>query len=361
MEKTCKALDKVADIKSNGFGETKVVIVKAGKKQQLETCTTNANVGILVAAKAGVKLTIGGAEPVDLAEGEPLVIDFCQESSLEASAQIPVLFAQAWHPEFAAIERTSELRDRAKNFGLSDDELKATTKIVNDHAKKNFEKNAKQWRTDNVLLNEIKDSLSTAAQEQKKAAEEAAEAKRKEDEGNDEERKKNLEKLEEKRLAKKKRAEDLEKKRKERAKQLELERLNRDPWLNAPEVVEAQEKLNDLKEQRRDANAKLEFDLSTSLTKEISNQERKLKRVTKAEKKEHKKKTGDAGADGGKEKKAEAKKEEKAGETVESIKKKLEEIKKKKAEAAEKEDFGEAKKLKETQKELEEKLKKLEL
>lgn len=363
MEKTCKAVAKVADIKSNGFGETRVIILKAGKKQQLETCSTNANLGILVAAKDGVKVTVGSEEPVELAAGEPLVVDFCQESSLEADAAVPVLFAQAWHPEFAAIERTSELRERAKTFGLSEDELKATTKVVNDHAKKSFDKVAKQWRTDSPLLSDIKSSFENAAERKKKAEEEAAEAKRKEDEGQDEERKKNLAELEKKRAEKRKREEEAEKKKKERAKQLELEKLNRDPWLNDPEVVATQEKLDELKEARRDANAKLEFDLSTSLTKEISAAERKLKKVTKAAKKKHKKATGAAdGKDDAKEKKPEASAEKSGGaDEVAKLKSKLEDVKKKKAAAAENEDFGEAKRLKSVQKELEDKLKKLEL
>merc|ERR1711907_321070 len=84
---------------------------------------------------------------------------------------------------------------------------------------------------------------------------------------------------------KKKREQEAEEKRKARKKQLEEERANRDPWLNDPTVVEAQEKLDSLKEARRDANAKLEFDLTSSLTKEISAQERLLKKVTKASKK----------------------------------------------------------------------------
>mmetsp|Transcript_134435 Transcript_134435/g.244727 ORF Transcript_134435/g.244727 Transcript_134435/m.244727 type:complete len:679 (-) Transcript_134435:149-2185(-) len=360
MDKTCKAIAKVADIKSNGFGETRVIVVKAGKKQQLEMCSTNANLAVLVAAKDGVKLTVGSEEPKELAAGEPLVVDFCQESSLEADAQVPVLFAQAWHPEFAAIERTSELRDRAKVFGLSDDELKATTKIVNDNAKKSWEKTAKQWRSGSELLQGIKDSLTNAADEKKKAEEAAAEAKRKEEEDNDDERKKNLEKLEKKRAEKKAKEEEAERKRKERAKQLELERLNRDPWLNDPEVVAAKEKVDELKEARRDANAKLEFDLSTSLTKEISAAERKLNKLTKAAKKKHKKAT--AGDKKDEKEKSEASTEKTGGaDDAEKLKKKLEEVKKKKAAAAEAEDFGEAKRLKSVQKDLEDKLKKLEL
>merc|ERR1712070_25181 len=86
------------------------------------------------------------------------------------------------------------------------------------------------------------------------------------------------------------------KKKAERKKQLEQERANRDPWLNDPTVLEAEKKLEELKEARRDANAKLEFDLTSQLTKDISAQERTLKKVTKAAKKAYKKGGGVASA-----------------------------------------------------------------
>merc|ERR1719240_1215888 len=70
---------------------------------------------------------------------------------------------------------------------------------------------------------------------------------------------------------------------------MEEERAKRDPWLLSPAVVEAEKKLEELKEARRDANAKLEFDLSTQLTKDISAQERAVKKAIKAAKKEYKK------------------------------------------------------------------------
>merc|ERR1712187_22601 len=145
VPKTCAGLEKVSDVISNGFGETRLLVVKAGKKQQLEVCSTNANVGILVASKDGVKLTVKGEDAQDLEAGKPVVVDFCLEAALEASATIPVLFAQAWHPEYAAVERTTELRSRAKAFGLSEAELKEATKVVNDHAKKSWEKSVRAW------------------------------------------------------------------------------------------------------------------------------------------------------------------------------------------------------------------------
>merc|ERR1719356_1549641 len=105
----------------------------------------------------------------------------------------------------------------------------------------------------------------------------------------DEERKKGLEELEKKRAEAKRKQEEVEEKKKKRQEILELERAMRDPWLNAPEVKEVEAKIEDYKEQRRDANAKLEFDLSTSLTKDISAAERELKKVTKKARKEYKK------------------------------------------------------------------------
>merc|ERR1719183_1732983 len=312
MDKTCAALAKVADIKSNVFGETRVLVVKPGKKQPLDSCSTNANVGILLAAGDGVSATVAGNTKEMLA-GLPIVVDFCQEVHLEASKPSAVLFAQAWHPEYAAVERTTEVRARAKTFDLSEDDVKEATKVVNDHAKKNWEKAGKQWRTDSPFIESMKNSLSGAKEADKKKAEEEAEAKRKEEEAGDEERKKNLEQLQKKREAKAKAQEDAEKKRQQRKKQLEEERANRDPWLNDPTVLEAEKKLSDLKEARRDANAKLEFDLTSQLTKEISAAERNLKKVTKKARKAYKK-------GGGKPAEGEAKAEQGSGDKASEIK-----------------------------------------
>merc|ERR1719446_1834800 len=53
LEATCKALLEIPVIATNSFGETRVLLVKADKKRALETCPTNANLGILVAAADG--------------------------------------------------------------------------------------------------------------------------------------------------------------------------------------------------------------------------------------------------------------------------------------------------------------------
>mmetsp|Transcript_136875 Transcript_136875/g.437901 ORF Transcript_136875/g.437901 Transcript_136875/m.437901 type:complete len:716 (+) Transcript_136875:67-2214(+) len=397
LEKTCKALNAVADIAANGFGETRVVMVKAGKPQVLDVCETNANIAILIAAKDGATAKIKGvAEPVTLGAGEPVVIDFCREVTLEASSGVPVLFAQAWHPEFAALERSTELRARSKNFELSEDDVKAATKVVNDYAKKNWEKAAALWRKDSEGHASIKASFENEISEKKKVADDAAEAKRLEEDAGDEEKQKKLEELELKRAEKRKKAEAAEQLRLKRKQQLEEERAQRDPWLNFPSVLAAETHLAELKEARRDANAKLEFDLSTQLTKDISAADRALKKATKTARKLHKKggtaaddaaakgKTADSEAEDKEEKVDEQKEDKKKEKKVEKKEKKeegakakakpkgesselkelkstLEALKKKKQEAADTENFKEAKKLKKEQDELEKKIKKLEL
>jgi hypothetical protein len=359
MTKTCEALAKVADVKSNSFGETRVVVVK-GKAVQLDVCTTNANVGIIVAAKAGVKVTVKGEQARELLPKVPIVIDFCREATLESESDAQVLFAQAWHPEFAAVERTTEVRARAKAFKLSEDEVKEVTKIINDNAKKNWDKGAKLWRQDSESLEAIKSALKNEKELEEKAKEEAAEAKRREDEANDEDKKAAIAELEKKRAAKREAAEAAEKKRLERKRQLEEERAKRDPWLKVDEVVQAEANLEDLKAQRRDANAKLEFDLSTSLTKDISKAERDLKKIIKKAKKEYKKAQKAAGGDkakGAAEDKAADQAEDKAAEKKEddklaALKAELAEVKEKKKKAADSDDFKEAKRLKTVEQEL---------
>jgi len=352
-------MSKVADFKSNIFGETRVLVLKAGKQQQLEMCSTNANLAMLVSNQDGVKVTVGKKSTTDLLKGLPVMINFCQEVTLDSEKAAVVLFAQAWHPEFAAVERTTELRNRAKGFSVDEDGIKEATKVVNDYAKKNWEKSRKDWLAGSELLETIQTSLTKEASEAAAKAEAAAEAKRKEEMDGDETRTKNLEELQKKRDAKKKKQEEHDAKRLKQKLQREAERANRDPWLNDPAVLEAETNLNNLKEARREANAKLEFDLTADLTKDISTAERTLKKAIKVAKKAHKKSGGKAAPKV--ELSEDAKAESKALFTQQTaeLKQKLEDVKKKKAEAAENEDFAGAKKLKEKQKELEEKLKKL--
>lgn len=370
LTKTCKALQAVADISSNAFGESRLLIVKAGKKQSLDSCTTNANVGILLATKEGATVTVAGvAEPVALAPKQPVVVDFCREASIHASATVPVLFAQAWHPEFAALERTTELRARSKTFGLSEDDLKAATKVVNDHAKKSWDKNAALWRKDSEGHNAIRQAFEDDVKNKKQKEEDAAEAKRMGELAGDEERERALEELAKKRDAKRKREAEVEQARLRREKLREEERAKRDPWLNKPAVLEAEKKIKELQEARRDANAKLEFDLSNQLTRDISAAERALKKVIKQERKAWKKGGGSsAGAAAGakdepEDSEEQASADKASGESAElqELRAKLRDVSTQKAAAAEAENFKEAKRLKKEQQELEERIKKLEL
>eukprot|EP00929_Paragymnodinium_shiwhaense_P008424 TRINITY_DN112379_c0_g1_i1.p1 TRINITY_DN112379_c0_g1~~TRINITY_DN112379_c0_g1_i1.p1 ORF type:complete len:678 (-),score=264.86 TRINITY_DN112379_c0_g1_i1:194-2227(-) len=366
LEKTCDALFQVADVQSNGFGESRVIVLKAGKSQKLDACNTNANVGIVLASKDGVKLTVG-SESQELEKGTPVVVDFCQQATVEHAEGAAVLFAQAWHPEFAAIERTSELRARSQSFGLSEDDVKAVTKVVNDNAKKFFDKGAKLWRTKSSVVAAFKEAQQGEADQKKRDAEAAAEAKRKEDFENDDDRKKGLEELEKKRAAKAQKEKDIEEKRKHREKIREQERAMRDPWLNSKEVKDVEAKIEDLKEQRRDANAKLEFEVSTSLTKDISAMERELKKTIKKARKAHKKaqkggdaKSADADDKDDKEEAADAGSDSKENE-VQELKKQLKELAEKKKAASKAEKYAEAKSLKGQHDEIEAKIKKLEL
>ena len=75
----CEKLAKIPDLQSNAFGESRLLVLKEKKKQTLDACTTNANIGILVASK-DVRLTVAG-EVVELKAGEPKGLDFCLEAS----------------------------------------------------------------------------------------------------------------------------------------------------------------------------------------------------------------------------------------------------------------------------------------
>mmetsp|Transcript_33162 Transcript_33162/g.72311 ORF Transcript_33162/g.72311 Transcript_33162/m.72311 type:complete len:682 (-) Transcript_33162:146-2191(-) len=359
--KTCAALQKIPDVQSNGFGETRLIQLKAGKSQTLDMCTTNANIGILLSPKEGVTVTVttkAGPTVQPLEAGVPMGVDFCLETKLQAEAALPVLFAQAWHPEFAAVERTSELRGRAKSFGLSEDQVKAVTKVVNDHAKKNWEKTADKFRKGSPLIEDMKGKLKAEVDEKlAKEAEAAKASTSEEDEVAEEERKKKLEELERKRQEKAKKAAEEEEKRRRRKQLMEEERAKRDPWLNTPEVRAVETKLEELKEARRDANAKLEFEESTQLTKDISAAERELTKTIKKAKKGWKKRGG-APPPETEETQKPAKEE---GPSAAALKSQLEEVKRKKKEASVAEEYTEAKRLKKEQIELEEKIRKLEL
>merc|ERR1712232_784163 len=62
-----------------------------------------------------------------------------------------------------------------------------------------------------------------------------------------------------------------------------------EPWRLDYRVLAAKEKLEALKEERRDANLKMEFDESTRLTKEVSKAERKYNSAMEKAQKHYKK------------------------------------------------------------------------
>merc|ERR1719379_381527 len=112
------------------------------------------------------------------------------------------------------------------------------------------------------------------------------------------------------------------------------ERENKDPYLKFKEVAAEEAKLEELKAARREANEKLEFDLSTQLTKDISAQERRVKKVIKKAKKAHGKGLTEiagwgAEADKGGDKEGADEKEEKKEEKKEKKKEEKKEEKKK--------------------------------
>ena len=92
-QELCEKLLKIPDIQSNAFGESRMMVLKANKKQMLDTCTTNANIGILVSSKDDVRLTVAGAT-TELKAGEPVGLDFCLEASFLE------LFWKRWKSDF---------------------------------------------------------------------------------------------------------------------------------------------------------------------------------------------------------------------------------------------------------------------
>merc|ERR1712151_1238942 len=79
---------------------------------------------------------------------------------------------------------------------------------------------------------------------------------------------------------------DEKKKRHEEVRRKEVEA---EPWRLDYRVLAAKEKLEALKDERRDANLKMEFDESTRLTKEVSKAERKYESAMEKAEKHYKK------------------------------------------------------------------------
>jgi hypothetical protein len=352
LPETCAAAKEVPDLATNGFGETRVLQLKSGKSQALDLCDTNANVLVLLPLDSGVSVKFdAGGEQALIAE-TAVVVDHCLPLSLKASDGAAVLAAQVWHPEFATIERTTEARDRASKWSFKEDEVKKLTADINAHGKKGWEKVIKKWMAGPVTqrLTDKLDAVLAAEREAKDKAAKDAEEKAKNE---DEDRKKALEELEDKRKKKAAAQEAKEQARLANKKRMDEERAKKDPWLLDPAVIEAEKRLDELKEERRDANAKLEFDLTKQLTQDINAQERLItKTIKKARKAWKKGKTlGDA-----KPMDDDKPKDEAAGGAASELaaaEKKLAELKKKKDKAAADENYKLAKQLKKEQEELE--------
>merc|ERR1712183_387579 len=81
---------------------------------------------------------------------------------------------------------------------------------------------------------------------------------------------------------------------------MEEEEARKDPWLRDPKVKEMKQKLEDVKDVRRDANNKMELDESNRLTKEVSKLERKLESTIAKAMKRYQKAQKAGGAEAGK-------------------------------------------------------------
>eukprot|EP00927_Polykrikos_kofoidii_P045873 TRINITY_DN3_c0_g1_i2.p1 TRINITY_DN3_c0_g1~~TRINITY_DN3_c0_g1_i2.p1 ORF type:complete len:645 (-),score=158.69 TRINITY_DN3_c0_g1_i2:105-2039(-) len=281
LSKLCESLGNIPEVATNGFGESRLLVLKAGKKQKLDLCESNANLGVLMSLNAVVTVNVK-SESATLEERKSLVFDLCSESTVSSEADgALVLLVQAWHPEVASIERTTFIRSiGVANWKFSEDDVKEVTKVVNSAAKKEWDANLKVWRAGSTLAKTLREKLSaeeSEKQEEKRATEGAQEA---EKQANDAELKAARDELERKRRDKQdeKDAKINEKKKKQDAANQKL--LEREPWRADYRVVEAKEKLWAAQEERRDANNKMEFDESTRLTKEVSKLERKVESAT---------------------------------------------------------------------------------
>eukprot|EP00927_Polykrikos_kofoidii_P045872 TRINITY_DN3_c0_g1_i1.p1 TRINITY_DN3_c0_g1~~TRINITY_DN3_c0_g1_i1.p1 ORF type:complete len:728 (-),score=202.87 TRINITY_DN3_c0_g1_i1:198-2174(-) len=284
MPKLCEYLAKIPEVATNGFGESRLLVLKAGKTQKLDLCESNANLGVLMSLNAAVTVKVK-AETAAIEVRNSLVFDLCSETRVSSETDgALVLLVQAWHPEVASIERTTFIRSiGASSWKLSEDDVKEVTKVVNAAAKKDWESNLKIWRAGSTLARTLSERLSaeeTEKREEKRAAEKAEEAQQIDAQGKDAELKVVRDELERKRREKQdaKDAKINEKKRKQEAANQKL--LEREPWRADYRVVEAKEKLWAAQEERRDANNKMEFDESTRLTKEVSKMERKVESAT---------------------------------------------------------------------------------
>eukprot|EP00747_Dinoflagellata_sp_TGD_P179145 gnl/TRDRNA2_/TRDRNA2_29452_c0_seq1.p1 gnl/TRDRNA2_/TRDRNA2_29452_c0~~gnl/TRDRNA2_/TRDRNA2_29452_c0_seq1.p1 ORF type:complete len:527 (-),score=126.53 gnl/TRDRNA2_/TRDRNA2_29452_c0_seq1:139-1719(-) len=163
LTKICKAVKKVADIRSNIFGET--LLLTVFDPVELQLCSTNANVGILFSVTDGVRVTlVGTSQTGTLEAGVPMVVDFCRPIQLEGDKKTSVLFAQAWHPEFTALERKAAIEKYRKAFKFSSTVVE--TAQLQIKASK-IKQSAADWREDSDLGQALRKGLK-AAKESKK-------------------------------------------------------------------------------------------------------------------------------------------------------------------------------------------------
>merc|ERR1712232_838759 len=360
LPKLCEAVKEVSDIASNGFGESRLLVLKKGKKQKLDVCETNGNVGVLIALKGGVKL-VQGAETTKVDERSALAYDLCLEASLAAEEDNTlILVLQAWHPEVAALERTTYIREKSKSWNLDKDQEKAVTKIANDAAKKGWDKAAKQWRQGSTLGPALTEKIKNAGRSAAEAKEEEEDKKKAEADADE-----NLHAARDE-LAKKRaeKEEAIQKKRDEKKKKTEEVRrqeVEQEPWRMDYRVLDAKAKLEDLKEQRRDANLKME--VSKAERKYDSAMEKARKHYTKhgsvktekgekKDKAEEKEAKTDASEDAPAAKDSASKKDSGSA----GLKKQLADLEKRKKEASEAENYKEAAKLKKEIKDLKAKM-----
>merc|ERR1712048_483498 len=214
---------------------------------------------------------VQGSTSKEVEERSALVYDLCLESSLTAEADgTLVLILQAWHPEVAALERTTYIREKSKNWNLKEDDVKAVTKTANDAAKRGWDKAVKQWREGSTIVQELADRIKEQEKSAAEAKEKAEEDKKKAEADADADLATAKEELARKRAEAEEEKQKKLAEKKKKVEEVRKKELEREPWRLDYKVVAAKEKLEELKEARRDANLKMEFDESTRLTKEVS-------------------------------------------------------------------------------------------
>jgi len=321
-------------------------------------CDSNANIMIVMPLDGAVSVIAGdNVTPKVIAADTAVAVDHCHAVSLLATDDaVSVLTAQMWHPEIATIERTDVTREKAKKWGLNEAEIKDLTAQINAYGKagkKGWEGSIKTWQA-GPPAKRLRSRLEVADASKREAKDTADRNAEEKARSEDTERAAALVELQKKREAREQGKEQKEKERLEKKRLAEEEKAKSDPWLLDPAVKEAEEKLEALKQDRRDSNAKLEFDLTKDLTTQINAQERLVEKTKKKAIKAWKKgKTlGDSGVVEGSAK--EDKSKEKVGSSeLADAEKKLADLKKKKAKASEDEDFKLAKQLKKEQELLE--------